>query len=227
MMMTERQKTALNVVNGWAGQLAQAAKELSDVVQMLREEFGETPAPTPVTGAPKILNSEGENIGPTIVDAAAASGIEGWHLAALLKAESGLNPKAERWGGRTSQAKQIIAVGNTDELQALIDDVWPDISFGMSQRIVLYHDQGDRTQSFANCLAVRAYVFNNPADDIQAAARRLAGCFQHPTCDGTALSAMVVYNAGSDRRSDPEWFNVWGANVAAYQRALEWAEQFK
>jgi hypothetical protein len=38
---------------------------------------------------------------------------------------------------------------------------------------------------------------------------------------------MVVYNAGSDRRGDQEWFARWRANVASYQRALDRAEQHR
>lgn len=232
-MRTDRQQTAIDVVRGASREFGAAtvtkkrrlslAAQLKDVAGWLEEEF-------PANDAPRltkpVLNSEGADIGPAVWAAAQANDLKPWHLLALLRAESGLNQRAERWGGRTTQAKQILAVGNLDELQALINDVWPDISFGYSQRIVLYHDQGDRTPNVANVLAVRAYVFTHPEEDIAAAASRLAGCFRHQSCDGTALSAFVVYNAGSDRRWDPEWFNVWGGNVATYQRALEWAEQF-
>lgn len=112
-------------------------------------------------------------------------------------------------------------------LQALINEAWADVSFGYSQRIVLFHDTGDRSRSVENCLAVREHVFGDPDEDIDAATRRLAGCFQHATCDGTPLSAMIVYNAGSDRRSDPEWMERWRGNVASYQRALQQAEGYR
>jgi LysM domain len=173
-----------------------------------------------------IQNTLGQDIGPIINQAANAVGLDPSVLLALLKAESGLDSRAERWGTQTAEARAAIAQGNHAELERIIAETWPDISFGGSQRIVLFHDLGDRTPSVSNCLAVREAVFSDPASDIAAAARRLAGNFQHPTCDGSALSAMVVYNAGSDRRTDPEWKKAWAGNVANYAEALAWAKQF-
>lgn len=112
------------------------------------------------------------------------------------------------------------------KLQEIINDQWPDVSVGYSQRIILFHDEGDRTPSVQNVLNVIQHVFANPKQDIEAAAMRLAGCFQHPTCDGTIVSALTIFNSGSDRRDDPEWMRVWGRNIAAYEAALREAEKY-
>lgn len=119
----------------------------------------------------------------------------------------------------------------TDEawqlLREIVEDADFDLSFGYSQRIIAYHELGDNTHSLENVLAVREAVFADPEADIEAAASRLAGCFRHESCDGSILSALVVFNAGSDRRKDPEWMARWAGNVAAYEDALEWAEQYR
>jgi hypothetical protein len=173
----------------------------------------------------KVLNTAGEDIAPLINEAADRHGLDAVHLLALLDAESGLNPKAERWGRETVWAKRALATGNTADLASIIEGAWPDISFGYSQRIVLFHDVGNRTPLVANVLAVRAAVFADPAGDIDAAAKRLANGIGR-SLDGTALGGMVVYNAGEDRRNDPEWMQVWAGNVMAYARALEDAAAF-
>lgn len=161
-----------------------------------------------------------------MVAAADAAGIDPVALLALLRAESGLNPQAERWGRETAAAVRAIAGQDWPALAGIISRVWPDVSFGYSQRIVLFHDQGDRSPTVANCLAVREQVFTHQEEDIRAAAARLASAFGR-SLDGTPLGAMVVYNAGSDRRNDPAWLAEWAGNVASYQRALDWAEQFR
>ena len=148
-------------------------------------------------------------------------------LLALLRAESGLNPRAERWGARTGQAQAFIVAADDAALGELIAVVWPDLGFGYSQRVVAFHERGDRTPTVRNCLAVREWVFGHPDEDIQAAAQRLVGCFRHPTCDGSALSALCIYNAGSDRRGDAAWMGRWAGNVASYEVALAWAEGYR
>lgn len=100
------------------------------------------------------------------------------------------------------------------------------MSFGYSQCIVLYHYFGDHTATLENIEAVRDYVFSHPAEDIDEAASRLA-CGISRSLDGTALGGMIVYNAGSDRRDDPEWLKRWKGNVANYEAALAWAEQYR
>ena len=174
-----------------------------------------------------VFNTLGEDISRQVTEAAALAGVDKYELLALLYAESGLDPHAERWGRYSNRAWDAIVAGDRDDLVWVINQTWPDISFGYSQRIVLYHELGDRSPSVENCLQVRSEVFANPVADMYAAAYRFASCFQHPSCDGSALSAMVVYNAGSDRRSDPDWNRMWSSNVVNYAAALDWAEQYR
>jgi hypothetical protein len=173
-----------------------------------------------------VINTRSEDIAPIINLAAKQCGLDPVHLLALLIAESGLNPLAERWGRETLAAKAAIERGDWALLMAIISRAWPDISFGYSQRIVMFHEDGDRSPSINNVLAVRARVFGNPAADINAAGSRLAGCFGHMTCDGSILSALTVYNAGTDRRNDPAWWALWKGNIASYERALEQAASY-
>jgi hypothetical protein len=173
-----------------------------------------------------VINTRSEDIAPIINLAAMQTGLDPVHLLALLIAESGLNPHAERWGRETLAAKAAIERGDWALLMAIISRAWPDISFGYSQRIVMFHEDGDRSPSINNVLAVRARVFGNPAADINAAGSRLAGCFGHMTCDGSILSALTVYNAGTDRRNDPAWWALWKGNIASYERALEQAASY-
>jgi hypothetical protein len=174
-----------------------------------------------------IINTEGEDISLLINEAATANGLDPVHLLALIMAESGRtpNPKAERWGRETGVAQAAIAAGDTHTLMSIIGRAGADISFGYSQRIVMYHDQGDRSHSLNNVLAVRDYVFSHPEEDIMAAARRFSHGIQQ-SLDGTALGGLIVYNSGADRRNDPVWMKQWAGNVASYQRALEEAEQY-
>lgn len=180
----------------------------------------------------RVVDFEGRNITQWITDAAGSANIDPIALLALLKAESGLNGHAERVGYATEAFAQHLLWytrgdrSQADRLQQLIDDAWPDISFGYSQRIVLYHEEGDRTQSLENVLAVRKAVFEGPVDDIHAAAHKLSDA-KTRSSDNSYLGALVVYNAGSDRRNDPDWLSRWAGNVAAYQAALDWAEQYR
>ena len=174
-----------------------------------------------------VFNTLGEDISLQVMAAAVQARVDEYELLALLYAESGLNPYAERWGTWTTAAKENIEQGDRDNLLYVINQVWPDISFGYSQRIVLFHTLGDRNPTVENCLQVRSEVFADPVADMQAAAHRYWAYLRHETCDGTALSAMIVYNAGSDRRSDPDWNRMWSGNVANYQAALNWAEQYR
>ncbi len=153
---------------------------------------------------------------------------------ALLMAESGMqaiNIYAERWGHSelNSQAKRAIQNNDLNLLQAIINAAWADISFGAGQQIVLFHYYGDRTKSVENCLAVRERVFSNPKENIDDAAKRFAAYLKSPTYDGSqpnALSAMIHYNAGSDRRGEPGWLKLWQGNIATYQRALKESRRY-
>ncbi|MCX6024041.1 MAG: hypothetical protein NTZ05_20380 [Chloroflexi bacterium] len=174
----------------------------------------------------QVLDIEGGDITGMIEGSATTAGVDEAALLALLIAESALNPKAERWGRETGGAQNAIAMKDWDRLTGIIARTWPDISFGGSQRIVLYHELGDRSPSVNNVLAVRAAVFADPAGDILAAAKRLAGCIEG-TADKTPLAGMVKYNSGGDNLHDADWLARWGGNVASYERALAEAETFR
>jgi hypothetical protein len=144
-------------------------------------------------------------------------------------AESGLNLHAERWGRSTVSARSAIALQDWDWLQTIINAGWPDISFGYIQRIILYHDLGDRSATVANCLAVRQAVFSNPAEDLQAMARRLAVCLQVARASNLLtigndelLGALIVYNAGHwpDPAEEAWWWASWAGNVESYRSML-------
>lgn len=179
-------------------------------------------------GINEILDTEGRDIAPDLLEVSEIFGLDPIHLLALLFAESNLNPRAERWGSWLPETvRQHIENRDWAALQTVIDDAWPDISFGYSQHIVLFHYTGDRTKSWLNVLNVRNYVFAHPRENIYEAAQKLNECFQHWSCDGSILSAMIVYNAGSDRRDDPLWMAGWSQNVRAYRRALARAENYR
>ncbi len=137
--------------------------------------------------------------------AAQAHGLDPVWLLALVMAESGKgpDPRAERWG------------------------VWPDVSFGYAQFIVLYSYVGDHTNTPENIQFVRDYVFAHPAEDLDQAAAKLAWALDYASDDGSILGALTAYNAGSDRRDDPGWMARWGGNVISYGWALEWAEGYR
>lgn len=176
-------------------------------------------------------NSDGEDISGIFDPAWQEAGIPRVLLLAGVLAESGLNPRAERWGRYTTAARTAIATGDSDWLASIISAAWPDISFGYSQRIVLYHDTGDRSPSVDNCLAVRAHVFDNPAEDLLAMANRLRACLDRAGAvdlgkinGDRELGALVIYNAGHwpDPSSEAEawWWESWAGNVASYATML-------
>lgn len=163
-----------------------------------------------------------------LVAASGAAGIPLELALAVAMAESALNSKAERWGSMTSQAQAAIIGGDMDLLQAIIDEVWPDISFGLSQRIVEYHYLGDGSQRADNCLSVREGVFADPARDLQEMCTKLATCLATaqaanlgPVGGDPLLGACVVYNAGHYPTADDSWWSTWSANAASYRAALD------
>jgi hypothetical protein len=178
-----------------------------------------------------LVNIDGEEISPIFDPAWQAAGIPRVLLLAGVLAESALNPHAERWGRFTVNARAAIALQDWDWLQTVINAGWPDISFGYSQRIILYHDLGDRSATVANCMTVRAAVFADPVEDLQAMARRLAGCLQVARASNLLtigndelLGALIVYNAGHwPDPADPEeaqWWRAWAGNVENYRSML-------
>jgi hypothetical protein len=145
-------------------------------------------------------------------------------------AESGLDPRAERWGGSegTRQAREAIAAGDTARLQAIADRAWPDISFGYGQRIVRFHYAGDHTASVPNILAVRRHVFEHPEEDLREMAALLQSTLARARrgdlsrCEGDELlGALIVYNAGHLPAPDASWWDEHPVNFANYRRALE------
>lgn len=111
----------------------------------------------------------------------------------MLKAESGLNPYAERWG------KGL------------------DVSFGLAQLIVStansYGIQGD-------AYAVREALFDRETS-IGLGARHLAMCYR--TAGGDWLMSLIVYNSGQMHWPGDWYYTMYAANIAAYERAIEWA----
>lgn len=195
------------------------------------------------------------------IEAAAAEyKIDPVHFLGLLMSEtSNLNPSAERWGIIVlTYVREAVSAyydgksGSAERLQEIINQAWPDISFGRSQSIVAYHpvflatapqerytQQGladfrasggqDAAQGTANIravIAVRDWAFKNPFQDLRLAAQKFAGCIERSGADDP-LGACVIYNAGSDRRGDSEWMADWGENVRRYAENLARAEAYR
>ncbi len=124
-------------------------------------------------------------------------------------AESQLNPYAERYG------------------------VWPDVSFGLSQRILAYHWAGNGQNTLQNIAAVRAAVFANPTLDLyhmgyklltniwtvreEKDLRRVGGDRQ--------LATLVVYNRGHFPAYASTYWTVYAGNVRRYKEAQLTARQ--
>lgn len=179
------------------------------------------------TSSTAILNVEGKDIRPALAVAVQTAGIPMELALACAIAESGLNPKAERWGGRTEEARGAIRLGSLDLLRQIIRDVWPDISFGYGQRVVAFHWAGDRQPTAENCIAVRDTVFSNPGRDLLEMARKLNDCLADtygadlsPVGGDCLLGALVAYNAGHIPAPGDSWWEDWAGNVAAYRWAL-------
>jgi len=160
-------------------------------------------------------------------------------LPAVLQAESGLNPTAERWGDRTADA--VSQIDDTVYLNKLIIDLDlrgldADISFGMSQITVgtaAAYGIGNGIASVVNCLEARSLLFCRKTA-INAGAQHLQKCYTvvdrcpldlwPQLSEDRDLAALVVYNAGHLPDPRNTWWTRWAGNVASYQRALEWAK---
>ena len=164
--------------------------------------------------------------------AARGQGLPLWFALATVIAESGLNPRAERWGSETPAAKAALAAQNWPALQAVINRAGADISFSYGQQIILYHYVGTRQPTIENCLAVREHVFNNPEENLTDMCKRLAANFLRVAGDPRLsyvggdqyLGALLVYNSGS-LQTDPAWWKRWGSNIASYRDAIVRAKQ--
>lgn len=159
-----------------------------------------------------ILDAVGNDITRDVTDAAISAGIPPLLLLGCAIAESGLNPRAERWGKSTADAQAAMVAQNWDRLQAIIDVTWPDCSFGYMQHIVKFHYLGDRTQSVENCLNVRGQVFENPLGNLMNGALRLANYLRTahqqdltPVDGDELLMACVIFNAGHVPVDAAEW----------------------
>jgi len=128
-------------------------------------------------------------------------------------AESHLNPYAERYG------------------------VWPDVSFGPSQRAVAWHWTGDRTNRPANIAFVRQQVFAHPERDLYEMGKWLLGNIHQVRAslenggdlrrvDGNiGLAVLVVYNAGHFPAYDSYWWTKYAGHVDRYRLAMMQARQ--
>lgn len=150
------------------------------------------------------------------------------------QAESGFDTTAQRWGRRTPEALELIAAQDWDGLQLLIDSVWPDISFGVAQKVVLYHWCGDRQPSVTNCLYVRQRVWDDPTEDCRQMGLQLGYCYQAALdehtelgpVDGDAeLMALICYNAGHIPWPGASYWTNYSVNVEGYRWALRWARE--
>ena len=146
-----------------------------------------------------------------------------------------MNTKAERWSRRAQEAQQWIPAAKREgvgsqawwQLQRIIDTEWPDISFGLGQRIVLYHYYGNQEPTVANCLAVRQAVFDYPDEDIRRAAEKYAWCLRTASAGGELLAgddwlleAMYIYNWGHSPVQEERQTLAFKVNSPSYKAAL-------
>lgn len=121
----------------------------------------------------------------------------------MLRAESELDPRAQRWGE------------------------WRDVSFGMAQTTVATAGGlgiGDGGNTAENIAFVREYLLDRE-HSIKAGADVLAWCWQQAAgawC-GQDLGALVTYNSGWVREPASPYWATYAANVGRYQKARDWA----
>lgn len=155
-----------------------------------------------------VLDTTGVDLYPLIQRAVRRYDVPTVAVLAMLIAESGLNPRAERWG------------------------VHPDISFGLSQITIETakgYGLGDGT--LATALSVRTALFNR-ATAVDLGTRHLAGNLAYvrerkpqQVGDALLLDALRVYNGGGGALDNPAWEARWAANVASYRVALRRAHE--
>lgn len=144
----------------------------------------------------------GFDLGPLIRDAAERNGVPAAGLLACLKAESGLDPAAARWGE------------------------WPDVSFGLGQQTVAYAPVGDGSADPANIERVRTWL-KDRRNAIGTAARHLAADYAvaRAAGDDSLLGGLIVYNHGSYPVAGASYWTIYAGNLANYRAAIAWAEQ--
>jgi hypothetical protein len=150
-----------------------------------------------------ILDTQGQDISSSFIQGASAAEIPLQLALACGQAESSLDPRAERWGKETTEAKQAIAQQDWTALQGIITRAGSDVSFGIGQRVVRFHYTGDRSMTVQNCLAVRQYVFDHEDQDIREMCAFLRPRYQAaqtadltPVGGDVLLMALCAYNAG-------------------------------
>ena len=147
-----------------------------------------------------VLDTEGQDIWSLVEAAANTHGVPAELLLALCQAESGLDPKASRYGE------------------------WPDVSFGLVQCTVQTaagYGLGDGSNAPDNVANVRASLYSRPVA-LDIGARILAECLAET--GGDWLMALRRYNGGSWGLT-AEYAAAYPGNIATYQRALEWARE--
>lgn len=174
-----------------------------------------------------IRDSEGRDISAWLTDGAAKAGIPVQLALACGLAESNLNPRAERFGRETAAAKVALANGDMATLRAIIGRAGNDLSFGVGQRICIYHYYGDRTNSLANVLAVRGYVFSHEAEDIREMCAFLKPRYMaagsadlSPVGGDRLLMALCAYNAGHPPTPTEPYWRDRASTVARYREML-------
>ncbi|MCL5108985.1 MAG: transglycosylase SLT domain-containing protein [Chloroflexi bacterium] len=148
-----------------------------------------------------VLDAEGADILPLCEkysrDAEGNERLPVYILLALLKAESELDPRAERWGG------------------------WPDVSFGMAQTTVAVAGGlgiGDGSNTAENIAFVREYMLDRK-HSIRAGADVLAWCWQRAAGAGCGQPSgvLVAYNSGSVRSPDNPYWLTYAGNADRYE----------
>jgi hypothetical protein len=192
------------------------------------ENVGPFWRPRSPAAAQPILTADGQDIRGLIVAASASAGIPPALLLGCISAESDLDPRAERWGTVTQQAKAAIAAQDHHALKALIGQAWTDISFGLAQRIVKFHYFGDQQATVENVVAVRQYVFDHRDRDLSEAAAYLKADLalaRHgdlSLChDDELLGACIVYNCGHFPSSNESYWSQRASTIARYRTKLE------
>lgn len=166
---------------------------------------------------------------PWLANAVMIADISWRLLLGVIGAESDYALRAEHWGKRTDEALIALTARDDAKLRHIIATEWPDISFGLSQRIILYHYHGDRTPTLDNVLAVRQYVFTHPDIDLVEMARNLAwrrdaivaGDRDLSRVNGDVdLATAISYNRGSYPANGHSYWTVYAGNVARFEASF-------
>jgi hypothetical protein len=174
-----------------------------------------------------ILDVNGRDIRPPLERACEAAHVSLTLALACAMAESDLDPRTDRFGRRTAQARAAIANGDHATLGEIIQATWPDVSFGFGQRIVKFHYVGNLLPTVANVLAVREHVFAHPDQDLLEMARTLARR-RTMAANGDLslvggdldLGTLVAYNAGHFPLANEAYWTTHAGNVNRYREKL-------